>query len=131
MARPTTSSRSEATIAEGTTVRGRISGDGSLTVFGTVHGDISLQGELAVGSGATLHSNIEARSVQVDGDVEGTIVAEGGSVRLGKNARLIGDVHAARFSLEEGGEFAGNLAHDFDLPSELGASSTSTSSRRR
>lgn len=131
MARPSTISRNSAdaaTLSEGTTVRGRISGDGGLSIYGTVEGDITLSGELAVGKGANVRSNITASAVTIEGDVEGTVSAESGGVHVGKGARLIGDVHSARFSLDESAEFAGNLAHSFDLPSSLGAPAAS---RRR
>ena len=135
MARPTSSSSAEAIITEGTHVRGRISGEGALRVLGQVEGDVVLRGDLHVGVGGSLKSNIDASSITIDGDVEGTVTATSGSITVGVGARLLGDVHAARFQLEEGGEFTGNLAHDFDLPTELnelvGSSKSSTSPRRR
>lgn len=134
MARPTTTDRSEATIAEGTTVRGRISGDGTLRVQGRIEGDVTLRGELHVGAAGRLVSAIDASAVTIEGDVQGSVTA-GGTVVVARGARLVGDVSAARFQLEEGAEFAGSLAHDFDLPAALvdGAdgSRSSSATRRR
>ncbi len=132
MARPTSTDRSEATIAEGTSIRGRISGDGALHVQGRIEGDVILRGDLYVGAAGHLTSRIEATAVTVEGEIHGSVAA-GGSVTVIRGARLVGDVSAARFQLDEGAEFAGNLAHDFDLPTELGAgtSNTSSSPRRR
>lgn len=118
MARPTSSDRSEATIAEGTTIRGRVSGEGTLRVQGRIEGDVSLRGELHVEAAGRLVSTIEASAVTIEGDVQGSITA-GGNVTVVRGARLVGDVAAARFQLDEGAEFAGSLAHDFDLPTAL------------
>jgi len=137
MARPT-SSRSDATIAEGTQIRGRVSGEGTLHVAGSIEGDVVLRGDLFVAAGGTLKSNVEAADVTVEGSLEGAVSA-GGGVTVAAGARLLGDVQAARFTLEEGGEFAGQLAHDFELPTVLSdplddtnrGAQPSTSSRRR
>lgn len=133
MSRPTSTDRSEATIAEGTTVRGRISGDGTLRVHGRIEGDVTLRGELHVGAAGRLVSTIDASAVTIEGDVQGSVTASGGVV-VARGARLVGDVTATRFQLDEGAEFAGSLAHDFDLPTALGDGSRSSSSspqRRR
>lgn len=135
MARPNTSSSAEAILTEGTHVRGRISGDGSLRVHGRVEGDVTLRGELHVAQSGRLKSNVDANTVTIEGEVEGSVQATSGSVTVASGARLVGDVHSARFQLEEGGEFAGNLAHDFDLPTTLpdhdGGRGTKSNSQRR
>lgn len=134
MARPLTSSSAEAILTEGTHVRGRISGEGSLRVHGRVEGDVSLRGELFVAAGGRLQSNVDASTITIEGELEGSVSAPSGSVTVSRGARLVGDVQSARFQLEEGGEFAGQLAHDFDLPTALDGDTRGTktnASRRR
>jgi len=106
MARTTTrTSGGEAVIGRSTRIRGRISGDGDLVIEGNVEGDV------------------DVGTVTVRGEVEGDIRARG-TVRVESGARVRGDVSGESFSLEEGAEFVGNIAADFDLPAELGGSSS-------
>ena len=104
MARSTTSrlEAREAVIGRTTRIRGRISGDGDLVIEGTVEGDVDVS------------------SVTVRGEVDGDIRARG-AVRVESGGRLRGDV-TGEFSIEEGGEFVGNIDADFEMPAELGGS---------
>lgn len=113
----------EAVIGRTTRVRGRVSGDGDLLVEGTIEGDIAVRGDLVIGEGARASSSVEANAVTIRGELEGDVRANG-VVRIESGARVRGDVHGESFSLEEGAEFAGRLDAEFDLPAELGGSST-------
>src|SRR5262245_55802047 len=124
MAQGRTSGKNDgARIASGTRVRGRIGGDGDLTVDGEVEGDITLRGSLTVGEGATVTSDVEADNVVIAGKLEGNVNA-GGQVRVVSGAVVRGDLRGAHgVSIEEGAQFAGRLDCDFDLPPELEGSS--------
>jgi cytoskeletal protein CcmA (bactofilin family) len=103
MARSTTRTDArEAVIGKATRVRGRISGDGDLVIEGNVEG------------------GIDVGTVTVRGEVDGDIRARG-TVRVEAGGRLRGDV-TGEFSIEEGGEFVGNVDADFEMPAELGGS---------
>lgn len=104
-------------IGRSTRVRGRITGDGDLLVEGTVEGDITLRGDREVADGARASSNVDAQAVTIHGNVEGDVRAR--SVVLGASARLVGDVVAGAFAIEEGAEVSGRLDAEFDLPAEL------------
>jgi cytoskeletal protein CcmA (bactofilin family) len=122
MARSTTRTDArEAVIGRSTRIRGRISGDGDLVVEGTVEGDVTVRGDLTIGDGATLSSSVDANSVTIRGELEGDIRARG-PVRVEAGARVRGDVSGESFSLEEGADFVGRLAAEFELPAELGGS---------
>jgi cytoskeletal protein CcmA (bactofilin family) len=105
-------------IGEGTHVRGRVQGDGNLSVEGRLEGDITLRGRLVIGGGARVTSNVEAESVTIEGTLEGDIHARG-AVHIASGSRVKGDVHGEQVSLEEGAAFAGRLDCAFELPPEL------------
>src|SRR5262245_7962062 len=117
------SSNGEAVIGAATRVRGRITGDGDLVVAGTIEGDIALRGSLTIGEDGSATSNVEAQSVTVSGALEGDVSARG-PVRILAGARVRGDMQGESVSIEEGAEFAGRLECEFELPPELGGSSS-------
>jgi cytoskeletal protein CcmA (bactofilin family) len=108
----------EAVIGATTRVRGRISGDGDLTIDGTVEGDIAVRGDVVLGEGSRATSSVEANAITIRGELEGEVRARG-PVRIESGARVRGDVHGESFTLAEGAEFAGRLEAEFDLPAEL------------
>jgi cytoskeletal protein CcmA (bactofilin family) len=109
-------------IGRTTRVRGRIHGDGHLTVEGQVEGDISVRGDLVVAEGASVTSNVDAQSVTVSGALEGDVNARG-PVRIAAGARVRGNMHGEHVAIEDGAEFAGRLDCDFELPPELSGGS--------
>lgn len=117
----------EAVIGRGTRVRGRVSGEGSLSLEGSIEGDISLRGNLTIHEGARASSNVEAQVVTIGGELEGDVSARG-IVRIESGARVKGDVRGESVAIEEGAEFDGHLDAEFDLPAEL---SGGTSGGRR
>lgn len=108
-----------ARIGSSARVRGRIQGDGDLTIEGTVEGAIALRGDLVIADGAQVTSdNVEAHEVTIAGALEGNVQATGG-VRIASGARVRGDLRGSSVAIEEGAAFAGRLECEFDLPAEL------------
>ena len=112
----------EAVIGASTRIRGRISGDGDLTIEGSVEGDIAVRGDVVLGDGARATSTVEANAVTIRGELEGDVRARG-PVRIEAGARVRGDVSGESFALADGAEFAGRLEAEFDLPAELSGGS--------
>jgi cytoskeletal protein CcmA (bactofilin family) len=123
MAHARTASRNgsggEALIGASTRIRGRVSGDGDLTIAGSVEGDIALRGNLTIDDGASATSNVEANGVTVSGALEGDINASG-AVLITSGARVRGNVRGTGVAIEDGAQFTGRLDQDFDLPEGLG-----------
>ncbi len=110
----------QAVLGSGTRVRGRLTGDGNLKVLGQLEGEIHLRGELYIGEGARVVSDVEAAALRVAGALEGDVHVSG-DVAILAGANVRGDIHGASVSLEEGADFDGRLDCEFTLPRELGA----------
>jgi cytoskeletal protein CcmA (bactofilin family) len=109
---------SAAVVGAGTRVRGRVTGDGDLTVLGHLEGEVHLRGELVVGEGGQVVSDIEASALRVAGSVEGDVHVSG-DVLILAGAKVRGDMHGASVALEEGADLDGRLDCEFKLPAEL------------
>ena len=69
--------------------------------------------------GAEIVADVQARSVVVEGAIEGDISAiEAVAIRAG--ARVAGAIRGASISIEEGATVNGRIDADFELPPELG-----------
>jgi cytoskeletal protein CcmA (bactofilin family) len=105
-------------IGAGTRIRGRVTGEGDITIAGRVEGEVHLRGELFVAEGGQVVSDIDADALRVAGDVEGNIQVTG-EVTILAGARVRGDVRSGSVSLDEGASFDGRLDCDVRLPREL------------
>jgi cytoskeletal protein CcmA (bactofilin family) len=88
-------------IGRGTTVRGKVRGEGDLEVWGFVEGEIEVSGDVTVEAGGMVGASIHARRVIVRGAVRGDL-AGSESVELDTEARVVGDLTAPRVSIREG-----------------------------
>lgn len=109
---------SGALIGETTRIRGRVSGDGDLTIAGTVEGDITLRGSLTIEGSGSATSNVEASAVTVAGSLDGD-VSSSGPVVVASGARVKGNLRGSGVAIEDGAQFSGRLDMDFELPEGL------------
>jgi cytoskeletal protein CcmA (bactofilin family) len=122
-------------IGPGVRIRGRVHGEGSLLVEGTVEGELAIRGDLTIADGATVTCEaVEARGVTISGNLEGDVSASG-AVRIASGARVRGNMRGVAVSIEDGARYTGRLDCEFELPPELGGASRSeargrTSARR-
>jgi cytoskeletal protein CcmA (bactofilin family) len=134
MAQARTSSRTGdaggARIGSGARIRGRIHGEGDLVVEGQIEGDLAIRGELTIAEGGSVTSEaVEAQSVTVAGALEGDVAATG-PVKLVAGSRVRGNLKGSAVSIEDGARFSGRLDCEFELPPELGGSSSSRGEAR-
>jgi cytoskeletal protein CcmA (bactofilin family) len=121
-------SRDAAVLGERVRIRGRISGDGDLSILGVVEGDVVVRGDLNVGENARIDTEtLEAQTITIAGEVNGDVSATG-PVRLGPTARVKGDLKGSEVSIDEGAQFAGRIEADFELPAGLLGAGSSTRS---
>jgi cytoskeletal protein CcmA (bactofilin family) len=103
-------------IAKNTTVRGNLSGDEDLIVEGRIEGgSVALTKHLTVEATGVVLATIEVEDLAVHGVVRGEIRAAR-SVLLHGEARVVGNITAGRFCLEDGARFKGHVEMDVPLP---------------
>ncbi|MBK6847325.1 MAG: polymer-forming cytoskeletal protein [Proteobacteria bacterium] len=89
-------------------IDGEVSADEDLVVEGTLRGTLQLSRSLVVEPSGVVEADVEADSAVISGQVKGKVVARQ-KVELRANARLIGDIKAARVVIAEGATFRGTI----------------------
>ena len=122
-AAPSTHRPTAAVLSAGTSLRGRVSGEGDLRVEGTVEGEVLMRGALVVAAGGRITGErIEASSLIVAGELAGEVSAEG-EVAIEATGSLRGAVRGRSLRIEPGAALSADIDCAFDLPDELRAPS--------
>ena len=96
-------------ISSAMTVVGKISGSGTVQVFGRVEGELNAS-VLMISDGAAVEGNVVAEELTVGGRVNGTIHAN--RVQLSSTADVQGDIFHRSLAIEENARFEGTSRHD-------------------
>lgn len=89
--------------------KGELSANEDLIIEGEIEGTIAHQDKnLTVGKEGRVKANIDARTVEVYGKVEGDIHGED-IVKLAKSANVKGNIRCARIVMEDGAQFSGKI----------------------
>ncbi|QOI99416.1 MAG: polymer-forming cytoskeletal protein [Phycisphaeraceae bacterium] len=86
--------------------KGEMAFDNSCKILGSFEGRIVSQGEIHIADGASCKASIEAKSVMVEGIVEGDVMARE-RLSLTAKAKVRGDIVAAALVVAEGASFVG------------------------
>ena len=106
---PPTDVSTPASIGKSVQIRGEVKGSEDLLVDGLVEGTITLtESRLSIGPNAHVQANVSARDVVILGTLKGDIQATG-RVELRSGSNLVGDIRAARLSIEENALFSGKV----------------------
>jgi cytoskeletal protein CcmA (bactofilin family) len=109
-------SSSGSAIIPGLKIHGEISGTTDLYIDGEVQGSIRLGGaKVTVGPNGKVQADIEARAIQVEGNVRGNLRASEG-IYFGAHGRAQGSFIAPRLGIEEGARVSGKV--DMKRPGE-------------
>ena len=104
---PTDRLSAPAFLASTLVVKGEVSGDQDLIVEGRIDGSLSLPGHrITVGRKGRIKGDLTARTIRVDGFVEGNLQGEE-KILLSRFARAQGNLTAPRVLLEDGCRFSG------------------------
>ena len=96
-------------LGKSITIKGDIVGSEDLTIDGTVNGTITLtESRLTVGPNAKVTADLQVHDALILGYSEGATTATG-RVELRKGGVLLGNLTAARLSIEDGAALRGNV----------------------
>jgi len=113
-----------ATIGPSIHVKGELMGNEDLVIEGRVEGIVRLRDHhLTVGKSATILATLEAKSIRVEGNVQGDVQASE-RVELATGSSVVGDVTAPRVSIADGARFKGSV--DMDKGGQRPASAPAT-----
>lgn len=106
--RPANREAKESVIAADITISGKIDGTGHVRIAGRFEGDVNIQGDLTVDTGAKLTGAVRANCVTVGGEVEGNIESAA-SVELLSTGVLNGDLKAGTLTVASGSRMRGRV----------------------
>jgi cytoskeletal protein CcmA (bactofilin family) len=103
----------ESLLAAGLTIEGKIEGTGHVRIAGNFKGDVHVQGNLTIESGAKVTGGVRANTVVVGGELEGNIDAAS-RVELLQTGVLNGDLKAGSLTVAAGSRMRGRAEFGWD-----------------
>lgn len=105
------------TLGPRDSLEGKLTYEGHMQVEGRAEGEFRVTGNIDVSAGATVKALLEANSVNLRGEVEGTVNARD-KLTLGKTGRLRADIQVRRLQIEDGASLNGYVRMgDLEQPS--------------
>src|SRR2546423_5368401 len=98
--------RKESLIAADITIEGKIEGGGSVRIAGKFKGNVHVQGDLTIETGAKLTGSVRADRVTIAGELEGN-VDEASIVDLQQTGIVNGDLKAGSLTVAAGARLRG------------------------
>jgi cytoskeletal protein CcmA (bactofilin family) len=98
---PRQATQQESLIAAELTIEGKIAGSGDVRIAGRFKGDVHVDGNFRIDSGAKLEGQVRASVVVVGGELQGNIDAAR-QVDVLSTGVIVGDVKAASITVEFG-----------------------------
>jgi len=103
-------------IGKSIVIKGDVSGGGNVYLDGELEGSVELlDGALTVGSEGRIRANLQARSIVVQGRVDGNLYGLE-RAELKKSATVVGDIYTPRIAIEDGAFLEGNVWVHKDTP---------------
>ena len=102
-----TAAESGGILSRGVSITGSVKFSDQLLIDGEVKGDINSTGTLTIGEHARIRGEIRAKSVTVQGTIDGNVFATE-RCELQAGCTLRGDIEAPRFVVDENATFLGS-----------------------
>jgi cytoskeletal protein CcmA (bactofilin family) len=103
----------ESVLSAGLTIEGKIEGTGHVRIAGNFKGDVNVQGNLTIESGAKVTGAVRANTVVIGGELEGNIDAAA-RVELLQTGVLNGDLKAGSLTVAAGSRMRGRAEFGWD-----------------
>ena len=103
----------ESVIASDLTIEGKIIGSGHVRLAGRFKGDVQVDGNLTIDTGATLDGQVRAQTVVVGGELKGNIETAK-RVELLEGGVITGDVKAGSLTVAAGSRMRGQVEFGWD-----------------
>ena len=111
---PASRNRGPATIGSTIQINGDVSGNEDVTIEGRVEGTINLkENVLTVGKDGQINATVNARTILVEGKVEGDLKGDE-QVVVQRSGNVRGNIVAPRVTLEDGCKFKGSIDMDVE-----------------
>jgi len=98
----------ETFIGPSVRVQGDFTGEGDVTVEGTVAGNLQTKGDVVVGPQALIEAEVKAQNATVSGTIKGNI-AIANSLKIRATANILGDIKTTTLSVEDGAIINGKI----------------------
>jgi len=95
-------------LAEGSKLKGELTGTGAFVFCGDVEGDCNIEGLVTLVEGSRWRGTVQAADVVIGGVVEGDIIATG-RVEIAGTARIHGSLSGHSIAVAEGAVIEGDL----------------------
>lgn len=112
-AAPRQAETKESLIASDISIEGKIEGTGHVRIAGKFKGDVHVQGNLTIESGAKLTGGVRANTVVIAGEIEGNI-DDAARVELQESGVLTGDLKAGSLTVAAGSRMRGRVEFGWD-----------------
>jgi len=89
-------------------VKGTISGDDDIQIFGVFEGKLKIKGDLGINKSSRMNGSAEAKSIYVKGDVDGKLTA-GNKIILDQTAKMKGKISTPVITVVEGAQINGEV----------------------
>jgi cytoskeletal protein CcmA (bactofilin family) len=97
----------ESVIAAGLSIEGKILGTGHVRIAGSFKGDVQVEGNLSIDTGAKHQGEVRAATVTVSGELTGNISAR--HVDVMPSGVIVGDVKADTITVASGSRMRGHV----------------------
>ena len=107
----------ESVIASDLTIEGKIVGSGHVRLAGRFKGDVQVDGNLTIDTGASLDGQVRAQTVTVAGELKGNIESAK-RVELLEGGVITGDVKAGSLTVAAGSRMRGQVEFGWEEDSK-------------